>query len=351
MSTEVFFARPGSNTEISDRVVLEIKYAKKRVLVAMAYFSDENVINILKETKITKRAIINRADKNSTNISDMFEAKDSVTLGDEASLMHHKFLVVDDVLWIGSYNFSNNAKKYHWENMLRITDSEIVNQFVYEFDNMFRIGKALTENPSIISKTEMKRTDNRPFYIFECASCSRKLDTEISEHKDHFQIGIDIIKKSVSVCDHLFLTDEFEVSGGTEITQSLRSYELEKDEYMKNKSISNVLNDYNFSTDILYKITCSQNYGDDICDCCEHIIPIKDLTFVNYIIEEIKIINEVKNIDESNGEIIVYFQNLVCTNGVQKKKDYIASKKFCLTCLYGESFKYEKYFSESKELV
>lgn len=46
-------------------------------------------------------------------------------------IMHHKFVVADDVVWTGSFNFTLQARK-NLENLVRIADREVSNLFWQE---------------------------------------------------------------------------------------------------------------------------------------------------------------------------------------------------------------------------
>jgi len=53
--------------------------------------------------------------------------------------MHHKVFVVDDqVVILGSYNFTGNAEEENDENVLIIHDPEVARAFLEEFDRVFR---------------------------------------------------------------------------------------------------------------------------------------------------------------------------------------------------------------------
>jgi phosphatidylserine/phosphatidylglycerophosphate/cardiolipin synthase-like enzyme len=54
-------------------------------------------------------------------------------------MMHHKVIIIDKKIVItGSYNFSKNANKKNDENILIINNSEIANEYLKEFERLFR---------------------------------------------------------------------------------------------------------------------------------------------------------------------------------------------------------------------
>jgi phosphatidylserine/phosphatidylglycerophosphate/cardiolipin synthase-like enzyme len=53
-------------------------------------------------------------------------------------IMHNKFAIFDKKLLVtGSYNWTNNAEHFNYENAVFISDPEIINQYQKEFDNIY----------------------------------------------------------------------------------------------------------------------------------------------------------------------------------------------------------------------
>lgn len=170
---EVFFTRPGNEMEIIERIKLDVQYAKRRVLIAQNYLTHRMFSDVVEKCNVQKFIIL---DHNSSGAT--FRDKDYVVfLGhpDEAvkSLMHHKFIIIDDFVWAGSLNASGNAGS-HWDQMMRISDEEVVNDFLVEFKKMFLLGKALGEKH--ISPRQC---------IFKCLG-------KFNNPLDHYQISVDI---------------------------------------------------------------------------------------------------------------------------------------------------------------
>ncbi|PFQ44838.1 hypothetical protein COK05_16005 [Bacillus cereus] len=74
-----------------------------------------------------------------------FIKENCASLGNAYSQMHHKFIITDDVLWTGTYNLSYNANCNNWEHMIRITDKNVIREFMSEFDKMFVFSKAIQD--------------------------------------------------------------------------------------------------------------------------------------------------------------------------------------------------------------
>ena len=56
--------------------------------------------------------------------------------------MHHKFIIVDNImLFTGSYNFTNDAERNNYENVIKTDIPEIVAAYREEFKRVWAIGK------------------------------------------------------------------------------------------------------------------------------------------------------------------------------------------------------------------
>lgn len=183
MTSQVYFTRPGKEEEVTYYLIGDIRYAKKRILLSMAYFSDYEILGEIKENpRAEKMFLFNKSDvvNNQTTYNTLVESGYNVTLlgthqrisdkKTKTSSMHHKFIIIDDVVWLGSYNFSQNARENNWENMIRIEDKRIVEIFVREYYQMFRLG--LLPNPTI--NGELKSyPGGKPAILFtRCSKCN-----------------------------------------------------------------------------------------------------------------------------------------------------------------------------------
>lgn len=166
---EVFFSRPGEMSEIKDRLLIDIKYAKNRLYVAMAFNNDYDILKSINSTNevVEKKFVFNCSDKIYSYIEKL-SSTDIVMLGNEVSFMHHKFWIIDDVVWIGSFNSTINAAEAHWENIMRIEQPEITKKFIEEFNKMYIIGKIIYERQQQIF--EILR-DNKGNFKTICNTC------------------------------------------------------------------------------------------------------------------------------------------------------------------------------------
>ena len=60
-------------------------------------------------------------------------------------IMHHKFAVFDEKEIItGSYNWTDNAERFNYENAIFFNDPAVVQAFSKEFDKLWPLGTAVT---------------------------------------------------------------------------------------------------------------------------------------------------------------------------------------------------------------
>ncbi|MDP1813706.1 MAG: phospholipase D-like domain-containing protein [Leadbetterella sp.] len=124
----------------------EIETAEKSLFVAVAWFTDQDILNLL----IAKRKqglkvvlVISNDDNNfirtySLNF-ETFKEVGGVMLVVEKAFMHHKFSIIDEqTLITGTANYTYNGFYKNSENLMVITDPSTISEFLNEF-------KALTE--------------------------------------------------------------------------------------------------------------------------------------------------------------------------------------------------------------
>lgn len=76
-------------------------------------------------------------------------------------LLHHKFALIDDMVWTGSFNWTHAAATKNFENLLMLTDPEITHAYEKEF---YRVCHACTV-PVKQSKSEKKQRKKPPFSL------------------------------------------------------------------------------------------------------------------------------------------------------------------------------------------
>ena len=62
-----------------------------------------------------------------------------ITHGEGRGIMHNKFAIFDGKIMItGSYNWTNNAERFNYENAIFITDPNVITQYQKDFDSIWQ---------------------------------------------------------------------------------------------------------------------------------------------------------------------------------------------------------------------
>jgi hypothetical protein len=193
MSIEIFFTRPGEVCEIAERIKSDLKFAKHRILGATYFLTEDDYINLVKNSPVPlKKFVVNKEENKIRGITNVKIGLDNCK--EFNILMHHKFLIIDDILWVGSYNLSKNATLNNWENIMRITEISVVNQYVSEFKKMYVWGKAL-RNSNFIGFKLFNKDLNECKYCKEELTCykhkyiyCKECNKQISDPFEHFRV-------------------------------------------------------------------------------------------------------------------------------------------------------------------
>lgn len=139
MQTEAVFEN------IAERIVLEIDKAQNSIFIAVAWFTNRNIFNVL-QRKVKLGCQINlmysadHINENSSIDFDLLKTKNSnvFPIGDgDHDLMHNKFCVIDHCTVItGSYNWSNKAESNHENITITNGVTSLAEQFVSEFNKI-----------------------------------------------------------------------------------------------------------------------------------------------------------------------------------------------------------------------
>jgi hypothetical protein len=286
LSTEVFFSRPGQKCEIAERIKTDIKNSHHRILLANYYLTEPGIKEAIEESRAPiKRFVLN--DK-AINV-------DHVVLGDSGVLMHHKFLIADNILWVGSFNFSANATGFNWENVLRINDKETIETYYNEFKKMYLFGKAFTVVPW--TKKYIKSLSRS---ILECNNCKKHVEDPFQ----HYIVEIDhVTKKNVYYAD---VNMEFLLDNSVKISQDIETY----------------------------KLTCKDKENKKImkCESCQTVFFEKDLNKVHFIDNEIEFKENGYNpVFDTQGQLLRVDTNYIKGGIFRKSKGY---SFICSHCLY-----------------
>jgi hypothetical protein len=130
---------------ISTRLKQELWKADKSIYIAVAWFTNVDIFNVIKNkarSGCTIKIIVNDDDINKSTIDfdkfneDNLEVFKVKSIG---NLMHHKFCVIDNKTVIsGSYNWSNKADSNFENIIINQNDNVLASQFINEFNNILR---------------------------------------------------------------------------------------------------------------------------------------------------------------------------------------------------------------------
>lgn len=123
--------------KIENKVIDAIKQAKVSILVAMAWFTNENIKSALEAKRIEGlriEIIIYKDGVNANHGVDLSDFDCSEIRGTKGGIMHDKFCVLDNQRVItGSYNWSTNAEYKNNENVIITSDNKIATEYSFEF--------------------------------------------------------------------------------------------------------------------------------------------------------------------------------------------------------------------------
>ncbi len=134
MGTEVHFSN------IQQVIANKIKEATQSIRVAMAWFTDKDLFEILIQKSKYAIQIELILNKDEINLNSGIDFKRLIENGgrvffpdSKEFLMHHKFCIIDDKIVLnGSFNWTNKAN-YNTENLTILKGVEIANKFKVEF--------------------------------------------------------------------------------------------------------------------------------------------------------------------------------------------------------------------------
>ena len=134
---------------ISAEIMRTIGAAKSSVDIAAFAFTSTYIANVIKricKKGLTVRIVFDKdfADKKTSKLDELLSVYGAKTrkVDLKHGSMHHKFIIVDNtILFTGSYNFTNDAERNNYENVIKTDIPEIVAAYREEFNRVWAIGK------------------------------------------------------------------------------------------------------------------------------------------------------------------------------------------------------------------
>jgi len=140
-STKVLFSPNGG---CQDAVVQEISQAQKTIDIAMYNLTTREISQEIikaKERGVQIRVFLDQGEGNGKYSKGRYLMDKGVDVRFYAGtgLMHNKFAVIDNrVLITGSFNWTASAERENQENLLIITDQNVVKQYSQRFEILWR---------------------------------------------------------------------------------------------------------------------------------------------------------------------------------------------------------------------
>lgn len=140
---EVYFSPQG---RVQERIIKAINLTKSTIDIAIYDFTNGAIAQHLKEAKDrgVKIRIIMDSRQAKGEHSEYTFFKDNgfevkLLSGKGRGIMHNKFIIFDGkLLMTGSYNITENAEKYSYENALFIFDIKVIEQYKSEFNKLWK---------------------------------------------------------------------------------------------------------------------------------------------------------------------------------------------------------------------
>jgi Phosphatidylserine/phosphatidylglycerophosphate/cardiolipin synthases and related enzymes len=142
--TNVLFSPNGG---CQDAIVSEINKAQKTIDIAMYYLTSREIAvelvkakdrNIIIRIVLDKSQEIQKFSKSRYLIKRGFEVKYHTGSG----IMHNKFALIDNkVLITGSFNWTSTADQKNEENLLIMTDEELIKKYQKRFEYLWQRGR------------------------------------------------------------------------------------------------------------------------------------------------------------------------------------------------------------------
>ena len=141
--SETYFSPNGG---VGSHIVEAINNTKSSIDLAIFDLTSNDIASALEQAqkrgvKIRIIADSRQAKGSHSTIAEL--ARDGlnikITHGEGRGIMHNKFAIFDGKLMVtGSYNWTNNAEHFNYENAVFITDPNVIMQYQKDFDNIWQ---------------------------------------------------------------------------------------------------------------------------------------------------------------------------------------------------------------------
>lgn len=151
---------------IEDIISQQITSSKKKIIVAVAWFTNHRLLNdLLCATKrnvelkvVILDDILNRNEFGLDFGLLAHNGADVRFANSKSGIMHNKFCVIDDKVITGSYNWTYHANKNH-ENIIIVDEPGVVDSYCVKFEILFNDGTPISIPYEYLRWTDVKEGD------------------------------------------------------------------------------------------------------------------------------------------------------------------------------------------------
>lgn len=211
MKSKLFYS------EIESKIVSNLQNAKKNVKIAVAWFTNPTLFNLLEnliDNDIQIELILSDEKLNFTNekvnFQKLIDKNVTLKISTFPNLMHNKFCIIDKrILISGSYNWTLKAEKSNYENIIISTDEKLVDDFV----NYFEFLQNNLETVSNISKIKLNEYYEEKELDIEIELIRNEKDSNLKIEKSEItNVYDDNLNQAIDKADLLYLNGELKES-------------------------------------------------------------------------------------------------------------------------------------------
>lgn len=139
---EVMFFPDASGRNVA-RICHEVGQARRRVWLAMFTLTDDLLSTAVLKAHargVDVRVIVDddQAEALGSDVARLAQAGVPIVHDNSPARMHHKFVIMDNVVWSGSFNWTRQASHANRENIVLMRHRSTVEAFRSEFDKLWR---------------------------------------------------------------------------------------------------------------------------------------------------------------------------------------------------------------------
>ena len=139
---ETYFSPNGG---VASNIIKAINNTKSSIDLAIFDLTSNDIASVLEQAQ--KRGVKIRIIADSRQAKGAYSAITElareqvdikITHGEGRGIMHNKFAIFDSKSMVtGSYNWTNNAERFNYENAIFITDPNVIGAYQKEFDSIW----------------------------------------------------------------------------------------------------------------------------------------------------------------------------------------------------------------------